>query len=150
MFLEKLDETFIYENPQPVLRSRCAKFPGLVRLPSDELLAFFELGEAFESVDSRTVISRSRDLGKTWRLQGELYDPAKLELPYPCSETLKPLLLRDGRLVAAGYRFHRKDPTLTIANPKTGGVLPAEDVICFSTDEGRTWTLPRVIEHGFP
>ena len=150
MFLEKLDENFIYENPQPMLRSRCAKFPGLVRLPSGELLALFELGEAFESVDSRTVISRSRDAGKSWQLQGELCDSARLGLQYRCSETLKPLLLRDGRLLASGYRFHRKDPEQTIANPETGGVLPADDVIYFSHDEGRTWTLPQVIKHGFP
>jgi sialidase-1 len=150
MFLEKLDENFIYENPKPVLRSRQAKFPGLVRLPSGELLAFFELGEAFESVDSRTVISRSPDAGRTWQWQGELYEEAQLGLPFKCSETLKPLCLRDGTLLATGYRFQRRDPEQTIANPETGGVLPADDVICFSQNEGRTWTLPRVIDHGFP
>ena len=150
MFFEKLDECVVYENPKPVLRSRCAIFPGMVCLPSGELLVFFQLGEAFEAVDGRTVISRSQDAGETWQFQGELYDMAKLGLPYPVSETLKPLLLRDGTLLAAGYRFHRRDPELTIGNPKTGGVLPADDVVCFSSDEGRTWTLPKVIAHAFP
>ena len=150
MFFEKLDENFVYENPKPVLRSRQAKFPGITRLASGELLALFELGEAFESVDSRTVISRSHDSGKTWQFQGELYEEAKLGLPFRCSETLKPLLLRDGRLIATGYRFRRPDPEQTIANPETGGVLPADDVILFSNDEGRTWTLPRVINHEYP
>ena len=126
MFFEKLNEGSIYENPAPVLHSRAAKFPGLTRFPSGELIALFELGEAFESVDSRTVLSRSRDDGKTWHLQGELYDQNALGLPFPCSETLKPLLLKDGRLMATGYRFHRKDPNQTIANPQTGGVLPAD------------------------
>ena len=150
MFIEKLDERYLYENPQPVLRSRAAKFPGITCLPSGELLALFELGEAFESVDSRTVLSRSTDAGKTWQLQGELYDQNKLGLGFPCSETLKTLLLKDGRLMATGYRFHRKDPNQTIANPKTGGVLPADVVVTFSTDLGRNWALPRVIEHGLP
>ena len=150
MQIEKLNESSIYESPCPVLRSRAAKFPGIVRLPSGELLALFELGEAFESVDSRTVLSRSQDNGVSWQFQGELYDQAALGLPYPCSETLKPLWLREGRLIATGYRFHRPDPNQTIANPVTGGVLPADVVICSSTDFGHTWTLPRVIQHGFP
>jgi len=150
MLIEKLEETCIYENPQPVLRSRAAKFPGVTRLPSGELIALFELGEAFESVDSRTVLSRSSDAGRTWQLQGELYEQDKLGLPFRCSETLKPLLLKDGRLMATGYRFQRRDPNQTIANPATGGVLPADVVVLFSNDLGRTWTLPRVIEHGFP
>jgi sialidase-1 len=150
MFFEKIDECVVYENPKPVLRSRCAIFPGMVRLPSGELLTLFELGEAFESADGRTVLSRSQDSGRTWQFQGELYDSARLGLPYPVSESLKPLLLRDGTLVATGYRFLRKDPEQTIGNPETGGVLPAEVVVCLSKDEGRNWTLPRVIEHSFP
>jgi sialidase-1 len=150
MLIEKLDEVSIYENPVPVLRSRAAKFPGMTRLPSGELLALFELGEAFESVDSRTVLSRSKDNGRIWELQGELYDQSQLGLPYPCSECLKPLWLREERLIATGYRFHRRDPNQTIANPETGGLLPADIVICSSSDLGRTWTLPRVVKHEFP
>ena len=150
MFLEKLDEFCVYENPNPVLRARCAKFPGLIRLPSGELIALFELGEAFEAVDCRTVISRSADSGKNWRLQGELYETAKLGLPFPVSETLKPLLLRDGNILATGYRFHRQDAEKTVGNPETSGVLPGDVVVTGSNDHGRTWTLPQVIEHGFP
>ena len=100
--IEKIGEHTIYENPLPQLRSRCAKFPGLVQLPSGELIALFELGEAFESVDSRTVISRSSDLGKSWQLQGELYDMAELGLDHPVSECLKPTLLKDGTIIAMG------------------------------------------------
>src|SRR4051812_22968712 len=137
MTIEKIEESSIYENPKPVLRSRAAKFPGITRLPSGELLVFFELGEAFESVDSRTVISRSSDAGRTWQLQGELYEQSKLGLPFLCSETLKPLCLKDGKLMAAGYRFQRRDPEQTIANHETGGVLPSDVVVCFSNDLGR-------------
>lgn len=148
--IEKIGEHTIYENPLPQLRSRCAKFPGLVQLPSTELIAMFELGQAFESVDSRTVISRSKDLGKSWQLQGELYDMAKLDLDHTVSESLKPTLLKDGSLIAIGYRVHRSDPDLPIGNPQTGGLLPGDDVVSFSTDDGRTWSIPQTIEHGYP
>lgn len=148
--IEKTDEHTIYENPLPQLRSRHAKFPGLVQLPSGELIAMFELGQAFESVDSRTVISRSKDLGKSWQLQGELYDMARLDLDHPVSESLKPTLLKDGSLIAIGYRIHRRVPDLPIGNPQTGGLLPGDDVVSISSDEGRTWSIPQIIEHGYP
>jgi len=149
MFFEKLSEYSVYENPQPVLRSRCALFPGMVRLPSGELIAMFQIGEAFEAVNCRTHISRSLDSGQSWRLQGELFDMARLGLDFPVSDSLKPLLLRDGTLLATGYWFHRNDPERPIGNPETGGVLPAEAVACTSQDGGQTWTLPKVISHPF-
>ena len=55
--IKKIDEHTIYQNPIPQLRSRCAKFPGLAELPSGELIGLFEIGEAFESVDSVTYLS---------------------------------------------------------------------------------------------
>jgi sialidase-1 len=148
--IEKIGEHTIYENPLPQLRSRCAKFPGLVQLPSGELIALFELGEAFESVDSRTVVSRSSDSGKSWQLQGELYDMAELGLDHPVSECLKPTLLKDGTLIAMGYRFHRRDVNLPIGNPKTGGILSGDNTISFSMDEGKSWSVPKAIEHSYP
>ncbi len=147
MFFEILSEYTVYENPQPMLRSRCAIFPGMVRLPSGELLAMFQIGEAFEAVNCQTYISRSPDSGQSWKLQGGLFDPAHLDLDFPVSDSFKPLLLRDGTLLATGYWFHRKNPELPIGNPETGGVLPAEAVASFSCDDGRTWTLPKVISH---
>ena len=58
----------------------------------------------------------------------------------PTSDFLKPQVLRDGSLIALGYRFHRDDPEQPIAIAETDGALPGDDVVSFSTDEGRTWT----------
>ncbi len=68
----------------------------------------------------------------------------------PTSDFLKPQVLRDGSLIALGYRFHRDDPEQPIAIAETDGALPGDDVVSFSTDEGRTWTPPAVIPRSTP
>ena len=148
--VKKIDEHIVYENPAPLLRSRQAKFPGLVQLASGELIALFEIGEAFDAANSQTFVSRSQDLGKTWQLQGELYDMSKLPPGINISETLKPTLLDDGTLIATGYRYHRPDPDTPIGNPETGGLLPGDNMVSFSKDDGETWSIPKVIDHGYP
>ena len=101
------------------------------------------IGEAFEAVDLSTHVARSTDLGRTWQLEGALYDKSRDEVPK--SDFLKPTVLSDGSLVAVGYRFLRSNPDQPIGIAETGGILPGEDVVSFSDDEGRTWTVPEVI-----
>ena len=73
--------TVLYENPRPHVRSRHAYFPGLVKLPSGDLLATLMIAEAFESADGTTYLARSKDAGKTWALEGTLYDKTALDTP---------------------------------------------------------------------
>lgn len=146
--IEIIDRHLIYDNPIPHVRSRHGYFPGLVRLASGELLALFIIGEAFESADGTTWISRSADEGRTWTLQGKLYD--KSVLGVTASDSMKATLLDDGTLVACGYRFYRADPDAPISIPSTGGILPGDDIVSFSSDEGRTWTVPGVISRSRP
>ena len=146
--IELVESHVVYENPKPMLRSRHGYFPGMVQLPSGELLALFVMGEAFESVDLTTYVTRSGDLGRTWTLQGPLFDrPGSLPAT---SDFLKPLLLRDGTLIALGYRFDRDDPEQPIAIAETDGALPGDDVVSFSSDDGSTWTEPTVIPRTTP
>ena len=56
----------IYRNPKPHLRARHAWHPTLVVIDQNELIAAFDIGEAVESLDYRTYISRSHDGGQTW------------------------------------------------------------------------------------
>ena len=148
-FIEYLSEHVIYENPRPHVHSRHGYFPGLVRLPdSGELLCTFVMAEAFEAPNGTTWISRSADDGKTWQLQGPLYD--KSVLGFETTDALKITRLRNGTLVAMGYRFHRHDLEQAIAIPETGGIQPGDDIICFSRDEGRSWTEPKCIPTSRP
>jgi sialidase-1 len=61
------------------------------------------------------------------------------------SDYLKPTILRDGTVIALGYCFYRRDPAAGISIEATGGILPGEDIVSFSPDEGKTWTPHRVI-----
>ena len=146
--IELVESHVVYENPKPMLRSRHGFFPGVVQLPSGEVLALFVMGEAFESVDMTTYVTRSGDLGRTWHLQGPLADKSR-ETPRT-SDFLKPLVLRDGSLIAIGYRFDRVDPEQPIAIAETDGTLPGDDVVSFSSDDGHTWTEPTVIARSTP
>ncbi|TFG87330.1 MAG: exo-alpha-sialidase, partial [Gemmatimonadales bacterium] len=146
--IQLIETHTVYENAKPMLRSRHGYFPGVVQLPSGELVALFVMGEAFESVDLTTYVTRSTDLGRTWQLQGPLFE--RTPGARPTSDFLKPQLLRDGRLIAPGYRFHRDDPKQPIAIAETDGALPGDDVVSFSTDEGWTWSEPAVIPRSTP
>src|SRR5688572_19070168 len=106
--IEYVQQDVLYENPLPMVRSRHGYFPGVVQLPSGELLALFVIGEAFESADQATYLSRSEDFGDTWTPPRPLFD--KSDDAFRINDYLKPQLLRDGRLIALGYRFFRHDP----------------------------------------
>lgn len=143
--IEILDHHVVYENRQPQNRSRHGYFPGLVKLPSGDLLGLFALGEAFEAADVTTVVTRSRDQGRSWALEGPLHQ--KDEANRYNSDYLKPTLLSDGRLIALGYRFHRSDPDQLLANsdPNVDGLRSGDNLVSFSGDEGVTWSCPRII-----
>ncbi len=146
--IEVVESHVVFENSKPQLRSRHGYFPGVVELPDGELLALLVIGEAFEAVDLTTYVSRSSDQGRTWRLQGPLYERKPGERPF--NDFLKPILLRDGSLRALGYTFHRDDPDQPIAIVETDGALDGDDVVATSTDRGRTWSAPRVIPRSTP
>ena len=146
--IEYLAEQVLYDNPIPHVRSRHGFFPTLIQLPSSELLAMVAIGEAFESPDMTTYVLRSADRGESWQLQGPVYD--KSVDSAPTSDYLKPLRLDNGSLIALGYRFDRADPEQSISVVETGGILPGDDIVSFSNDEGRTWTVPRVVPRSTP
>jgi len=128
----------IWSNPAPLLVSQQAVFPGLVRLDDGTLVALFAIGQAFDAADQRMVVSRSADNGATWSEPALL--PQADDLDMAESETLKPLLLADGTLLATGYGFARPDPLTPIVNPGTGALLPMRNKISRSDDGGYSWS----------
>lgn len=133
----------IYRNPQPHLRSRQAFFPSLVNLGAGELLCTFDIGEAVEALDCRTYCARSLDGGRTWALQGPLFEhPAER----PSSSSLRTSLTPDGTLVAAGSRAYRGSPEQGLVNRENLGYARMDLILLRSRDRGRTWSPPETVE----
>ena len=146
--VEYLKEHVLYDNPIPLSRSRHGFFPSLIQLPTGELLAMVAIGEAFESADMTTYVLRSGDRGQSWHLQGPVYDKSVDSVP--TSDYLKLLRLNNGSLIALGYRFNRPDPDQSISGLESGGVLSGDNIVSFSDDDGRIWTVPQVVSRSRP
>ncbi len=132
------NSSIIYDNPLPQLRSRHSFFPFLCQFKDGTIAAVFAIGEAFESVDSTSYISFSHDGGKNWSKPQVMFENINEECPI--TDYCKVTALDDGRLIALGYAYIRKDPELPIGNPETGGLL--EDFVFYSIseDNGKTWS----------
>jgi sialidase-1 len=146
--IDYIESHVVYENPKPHVHSRQGYFPGLTVLPSGEILAMFMLAEAFEAPNGTTYVARSADGGRNWQLEGPVYD--KRVVGHETTDVIKPALLRDGSLIAIGYRFDRYDPEQGIGIEETSGLLPGDDIVCFSVDNGKTWSVPQAIPRSRP
>jgi sialidase-1 len=146
--IEYLEGYVAYDNPKPHVHSRHGYFPGLEKLSSGEILCLFQMGEAFEAPTATTYITRSKDGGRTWRLQGPFADKSRAKIQ--TSDSLKLTALRNGKLIAVGYRFFREDPEQGIAIEATNGFLPGENIVSYSSDAGHHWDEPVVIQRNRP
>ena len=142
--MKLINTSIIYENPLPMLNSKQSMFPSICKLDNGDILAMHQIGEAFESVNATTYISKSVDGGLTFSSPVKMFNK-KFERPIR-SDTLKVTKLDGNKLFAIGYQFIRKDPTLPLGNPKTGGLLDDEVVFCVSNDNGKTWSKRKVIK----
>jgi sialidase-1 len=109
-------------------------------LPNNDLLIIFSIGQAFDSSDQRAYVTKSKDNGRTWSTPKQLHDH-KYENQEE-TDTLKPLLLNNGNLIATGYAFVRPDPLTPIVDPISFNVLPLKNKISFSSNNGDTWSVP--------
>jgi hypothetical protein len=123
-------------------------FPFMTRLSNGELLASFQAATVKNGIDSKAVLVRSADKGKTWGAPACVFDPVldgkngTLHLAYITE-------LEPGKLVASIlWCDHLGDGKLEFFNPQTGGLLPTDACVSFSEDNGYTWSGLRRIEKG--
>ena len=138
-----IDEIILYENPDPLLVSKQGIFPGIVKLQDNSLLALFTIGQAFDSADQRTFVSKSFDDGRSWSKPKPLHNHIYKNKEE--SESLKPLLLQNNKLLAIGYAFVRPDSLTPIVNPNTFEILPLNNKISISNDNGESWSMPKIL-----
>lgn len=74
-FIEMIHSGILFKNPKPYLKSVQAYFPSVVQCDNGDFVAAAVVGEAFEAVNLRNILFRSKDNGATWELQGPLYEP---------------------------------------------------------------------------
>lgn len=141
--MQLIDTGIVYANPDPLLVSRQAAFPGLARLPDGDIVAMFSIGQAFDAADMRAYVSRSSDNGRSWSPAQLLHD-TRLE-PME-SESFKPVALADGTLLATGYVFVRPTMLTPIVDPATNALLPLHNKVSRSSDGGRSWSRPQRFE----
>jgi hypothetical protein len=133
----------VYRNPRPHLKSIHAWHPSIVRLVDGTLLAAFDLGEAAESLDYRTYLSRSRDDGNTWDAPTPWFnDP----VPRRSVHAVRLGQMRDGTLIGCGSRMYRDDPEEGLTNRANLGYVPTDLILLKSHDGGRTWDGPTTIQ----
>ena len=120
--MKKTEEIIVYQNPDPLLVSRQGIFPGISLLPNNDLLIIFSIGQAFDSSDQRAFVIKSKDNGRTWSIPKQLHNHVYEN--YEETDTLKPLLLQNGDMIATGYAFVRPDTLTPIVDPISFDVLP--------------------------
>ncbi|MFN0056113.1 MAG: sialidase family protein [Planctomycetales bacterium] len=133
----------VYRNSKPYLRAIHAWHPSIVRLPSGELLASFDLGQAVEGLDYRTYLARSIDGGESWSIPWPLAEDPSAGIT--TTHSVRISQVADGTLLAFGGRFYRHDPDEGLVNRENLGYVPMELILLRSHDGGRKWNGPEVI-----
>lgn len=140
--LEVADTGVVYRNPLPHVYARHAYFPSVIELANGELLASFAVGQAFESHDLHTELSRSVDGGVTWEHVGRLYEGTKDRVT---SDTARLSHGSNGEIVAYVIRHDRSRDNCGLVNPDNLGFVEIEQLLLRSRDGGRTWSEPEKI-----
>ncbi|QDU13750.1 BNR/Asp-box repeat protein [Gimesia maris] len=143
MQLKQLETGILFKNAKPHVKSVHAYFPSVASLPDGSLLSMYMLGEAFEAVDLKLHLSRSRDQGQTWEYQGSI----DTSVSGRQTSTFGRLAVTEtGELIANLVRFDRTDfPGEGLCNPQTLGMVPSELLIIRSLDLGKTWSEPTLV-----
>lgn len=130
----------VYRNPAPHLRAAHTWHPSVARSGS-ELVVAFDIGQAVESLDYRTFVSRSGDGGASWSRPERLFaDPPGRR----STHSVRIGALRDGSLMAFGSLAYRDDPELGLVNPGTFGYTDM-DLVTLRSADGRAWEGPRIV-----
>ena len=132
----------VYRNPKPHLKAVHAWHPSIVQLDDGQLLASFDLGQAVESLDYRTYLSRSYDQGETWSEPVPLFEDS---VQRRSTHTVRISRLADGTLIGFGGRLYRDDPDQGLVNRDNLGYVPMDLILLASRDGGFSWSGPNTI-----
>lgn len=102
------------------------------------------MGQAMEAVNCRQYVCESVDEGKNWSEPRRLFPEREI----PTNDCCKLTNAGGNRIIAFGYAFERRDPSLPQGNPVTGGLLPDRVFYAVSEDGGKTFgEMTAIDEH---
>jgi hypothetical protein len=133
----------VFRNPKPNLRAVHAWHPSIVLLDSGELVASFDLGQAVESLDYRTYLSRSSDDGQTWEPPVPLFTDTTNRR---ATHSVRLSRTANGTLLGFGGRSYRDDPEEGLTNRANLGFVPMDLILLQSRDGGHSWQGPTTVQ----
>lgn len=141
--LNDLDTGILFKNDKPHVKSIHAYFPSVAVLPDGSLIGMYTLAEAFEAANAQVHLSRSNDRGQTWEHQGRLCT----DIADRITSTFGRLAISpEGELIANLVRFDRTDhPGEGLSNPENLGMVPANQLLMRSQNQGETWSEPEIV-----
>jgi hypothetical protein len=126
--------------------------PRLTKLRNGDLLLAFRTGSLRYSPDGSPRILRSSDGGRTWTDFGRPLDDLLPGRPGWDYRALALTELTDGRILGVSVGLdrlsHGREPWL-VYNPDPQfyqGMIPIRNQVATSTDGGRSWTPPHLLE----
>lgn len=131
----------VWENPKPYLVTRHAMHPTPVNLGGGQILCAHDIGQAPESMDYETWVSRSMDGGCSWLLESKI-NGERTERP---TTSFVRIARTAGGLVGLGARLYRDNPDEGLLNRRNLGYVPMDVILVRSADGGRTWSLPETV-----
>lgn len=136
------DRGFICDTTKRPESERVAAFVGLCATSSGSILCTFQIGSTKNAVNSKLLLYRSRDQGRTWQELSFRFEAKVNGIPgaFSSGEIVE---VESGRLLLIATWFDRSDPSRPLFNPVTEGILPSKQLTAFSNNDGDTWSTWR-------
>lgn len=121
---------------------RGAYMPVITPLADGTWIAAQHVGESLGGPDCTIEVLRSADGGRTWTNEGAIHRPANGDGWSYRGPAIHEVL--DGRLVMTATRFDARTQT-ELFDPDSQALQPAEMLLFWSEDLGRSWSPPQVV-----
>ena len=133
-----VDQGIVFSGTANTNTANCC-FSGLELLSDGVLLATWCAGPEKHAPESKVLMSRSCDGGKSWSQPIEPFCDEFEGTPGSLC-VCKCTNLGNRQVLATLMWFDRSDPSLAVFNPKTGGLLPVKVLFSRSSDGGLNWS----------